>query len=553
MIWRAIRRGSVRSPGPQIEKPIAILESLTAILILAVCLALHVVVFDRAGGLWRDEANTVNLVTGSWARLYHLSGCDSFPMAWLVLVRAWISVAGQSDEALRFFGMLGGCLLIGCLWIEARRFGVAFPFVAMICVAVNPGVIYWGDSVRAYAFGGAMLTLLAGAFWRLSQSANWHTVAWALIFSLLAVGLQYTNCLFVAAVSIAACCAALRRSKRREAVVILAVAAVAALSMLVQIHALQWNRDNNSKLETTRVLWSDIWETFSATLGAGNSFMLWVWLSLLGLAILTAIVWQFLRRNDSRDDRTKDVLLYAATVILIATPFEILFFKNFDQVPKTSYYFGLLSVSALMTDVIFQPLLKALVWLRGMRTLAVVVLTIALTPSSWTGVHFQHSNIEQLADYLSRNATSRDLVVVQPWWLTVPFHYYYHGSASWVGLPDLADKSVDRLDLLKKAEETDEPCRPVFDRVAATLETGHTVWVVGGLQVLPTDQAVPIPMPAPDAKVGWFYLPYTRSWSFQFGRFMQQHAREAANVTVARDLPFDGMEVVPLSRVTGTQ
>jgi hypothetical protein len=529
-------------------------EWIAAGLAVTLCLSMHVVVFDRSGGLWRDEASSVGMANKTWSEQYRLSGFDSFPMGWLALVRGWTAIAGQSDESLRFLGLIGGCLLVVSFCTSARQLGFGFPFIALVCCAINPGFVYWGDSIRAYGFGGAVVVLLAGAFWRLGQSVNWLTVTTSLLLSLAAVSLQHTNCFLVGAVAAAACVIALRRHRRPETIAILGVAGLAALSTVLQINALRMRLTYVHPLNASNIVsWSDLWETFAQTLGAGQPFMVWIWIGILCVAIGFATLLQFLRRRKAVDFRSTDLALYALLVILISTAAEMLFLKHFDQVPKTSYYFSLLSLTAVMIEACFQPLLRAFLSVRAFRALGSLAMVIALTPTSWADVHLHHSNIEGLCDFLHQNATPGDLVVVQPWFLTLTVDRYYHGPAPWIGVPDWPDKSINRYDEVMKMEASADPCGPALDRIGATLANHHSVWIVGGLNVPPAGLLPPKLAAAPDPKVGWDWQAYVRAWSLQVGEYVQQHAQTATVLPQTNDLPLDGMEDVSLVRLTGTQ
>jgi len=154
--------------------PLRKAEGALAALITLVAVWLRYVAAASGGPLWRDEANTVGLATmptlrDVWTNLQY----DSFPMLWLLIVRALSSLAGpMNDQAFRAFGFFVGIGLVGVLWFYARSFRQAYPLLSLALFAMSPAVIVWGDSLRAYGFGIVLILLAAAlllAFWPAAQ------------------------------------------------------------------------------------------------------------------------------------------------------------------------------------------------------------------------------------------------------------------------------------------------------------------------------------------------------------------------------------------------
>src|SRR5687768_16296360 len=113
-------------------------------------LVLHLTFFASAGALWRDEANSIQQASlGSWRELWNSLEDDSFPILYPALLRLFFSPTA-SDTGLRFFGLLTGIAILVSLWFVARLLGSRFPVVLLAFVAVSPGVVLEGDSVRPY-------------------------------------------------------------------------------------------------------------------------------------------------------------------------------------------------------------------------------------------------------------------------------------------------------------------------------------------------------------------------------------------------------------------
>ncbi|MBW2316891.1 MAG: hypothetical protein JRH10_22235, partial [Deltaproteobacteria bacterium] len=107
--------------------------------------ALEVRLLLSGGALWRDEINSVNVATSeSLATLWRLLEFESAPALWLLVIRSWCALGlGDTDLGLRMLGLLGGVSLFGAGWWVARRFGVRWPVVFPLLVALNPDVLRW--------------------------------------------------------------------------------------------------------------------------------------------------------------------------------------------------------------------------------------------------------------------------------------------------------------------------------------------------------------------------------------------------------------------------
>jgi len=73
----------------------------------------------HAGGLWRDEVNTINLA--SRRSLGEIAN-DSFPIFMPLMVRVWSAMGlGESDMELRLLGVIIGLGILAALWVAALR------------------------------------------------------------------------------------------------------------------------------------------------------------------------------------------------------------------------------------------------------------------------------------------------------------------------------------------------------------------------------------------------------------------------------------------------
>jgi hypothetical protein len=162
--------------------------------------------------------------------------------------------------------------------------------------------------------------------------------------------------------------------------------------------------------------------------------------------------------------------------------------------------------------------------LRLARLAAAAVFTALLLPAAWQEANLRMTNVDRIAQHLGHHARRRDLILVNPWFYGVSFHRYYQGKARWMTIPRLADHRMHRYDLFKARMVSDEPIGDVLGAVSRTLRSGHRVWIVGAYDVPPAGQPPIVLEPAPGSPWGWADAPYTASWSYQLGAFLQGQA-----------------------------
>ncbi|HEX8281040.1 MAG TPA: hypothetical protein VF551_06665, partial [Chthoniobacterales bacterium] len=190
-------------------------EFFTAALITLVAVALHVRFVTHVGGLWRDETNSVNLANlASFAEIWRNLDFDSFPILFFAVLRTWTAMWGmENDAALRALGCMTGLAIIAVLWVNARTMGARWPVLAIALVGLNPMIIRYGDSTRAYGLGILLILLTIRSIWRVVDPAAAVTarrVAVAALCALLSVQCLSYNSVLLLAISAGAAAVALR-------------------------------------------------------------------------------------------------------------------------------------------------------------------------------------------------------------------------------------------------------------------------------------------------------------------------------------------------------
>lgn len=149
-----------------------------------------------AQSLWNDEGNSLRLAERGVADLLDAAAHDIHPPGYYLLLKAWITLAGTSELALRTLSAFAGGLTVAAAIALGRRlYGPGAGALAGVFVALNPLAVYYSQETRMYALLGllAALSMLVFVAWlaRVTQGRD----AWgrALALALLTAAGLYTH------------------------------------------------------------------------------------------------------------------------------------------------------------------------------------------------------------------------------------------------------------------------------------------------------------------------------------------------------------------------
>jgi hypothetical protein len=500
-------------------------------------LALHLYFLNRAGGLGRDEVNSVTHAQGALSNITH----DSFPILFPLLLRGWSGLGlGESDPALRCFGVLMGISLAAVFWLAAWWTRRAPPLWSLVLVALNAWVIYFAAWLRAYGLGTALIALCAAAAWHFVQSPgrkSWLIFAAAAVLS---VQTLYQNSVLVAAVCAGAGAVCLRRKNFKLAAAIFFAGLVAAISLLPYWHIVAGMPQGAAPLRMDFDRWVAL-DDLDTLLAYPLPQFVWVWLLLAGFVLLRAAAGFFSARDDDR------ALFAAATMIFGAALFWI--FLKLANFPVQPWYFlPPVALSAVCLEAALPRAVgrfRAVFW-GGLAAAAAVSILFAVRV-----LDYRFTNVDLFAEKISAAAGKNDFVVVTPWQMGITFSRYFKNPCAWTTVPPMADHSSQRYDLLAAQMQNTNAMQPVLARVADTLRSGGTVWVVGGINEADGPDAPASPPPPPLPASGWNETPYRFTWNNQLGWLLRHNSTniECLDKGDAEDVNLD--ERVAFSKVTG--
>jgi hypothetical protein len=511
-----------------------------AILLTGAALYLHALFFARAGGLWRDEVNSYRFASmPSLGAAYESLRYDSFPLLSTVLFRGWIHVGGGTDGGMRLLGLIVGILLLAAIWMTRGLFGEGPPLIALALAGLNPWVVRTVDSIRPYGWGIVMIVVTLGCVWKAASTSKPKWLLLTTVLSVAAVQCMYQNAFLLLAILGSGMFVAWRASRVKTALGILAAGAVAAISLLIYVPSVRaagaWG-----VLIRTHIPLQRIAKVLSDTLGIGGPALLLIWIAFVTLAIVVAL--------RSFRGRASSLPVFGAMALVLGAVLYLAALVATHVQTEPWYYVPLAVVAAVLLDGALQPFLSRGPW-RLARFVIVLAAGAVLVFAAPPIAGMRCTNVDVAASRLEKIVGPGDLVILDPFWIGITFQRYYHGAAPWLTVPPIEKAGIVRYDRVKDAMARSGANEPVHVAMARTLQSGHRVYWIEGIN---TGQGAPAPLPpAPLPQTGWFIGPYLIFWGREAGHDLEEHGLQANIVDVGGDTPVIGYEKVIATEVTG--
>lgn len=537
--------GDNRTPGTD---RLIIAERVLALVLTAVTLWLHGLNFAKAGGFWRDEANSITLallpdLEKLWAALQY----DSFPILHYLAIRGWTLMFGVDDTSLRLLGLVVGVLLIGALWLKADALGDRVPLVSLLLVGLNPVMVRSLDALRPNGLAALATVFAFTAVWAALRLTNVIRLVAATVILLLCAHLLFQSSLFILAIGIAAIATAFVRGGGRRAGLMSLPFAVTALSLLPYAghlrEAANWAPVAGAMPDAKALL-----PGLLKVVGVPFPWMTWVWLLLAGVAAGGIVLGMKPSGgvDDEAAERFECALYCGVTMVIAAAVFMLFLAKGVAVSPQPWHYVPLLVLLVVAAEPLIGLCLEAGSRKIGLLLLAAVVAAVTLAPSL-RQLQTRVTSMDLVAEAIAREAAHDDLVVLIPWFTGVSFSRYYQGMAPWMMFPSLKERSVHRYDLLKERMVRPDSVADDLAAVVATLQRGGKVWVVGSAFAMePGTEILPLP-PPPLQGSGWSSAPYLSTWNKQLMATLA--TRSAGGEQLSINAPFTFSQESPLIMV----
>jgi hypothetical protein len=522
------------------------IEWIIGALITAAAVYLHWVNFRSAAALWRDEAGVVRIATlPTMSEVWSNLGHESCPILFPALLRVWSFIVGGSDVALRAFGFIVGLLALGALWLNSWFFHRSAPLIALGLLAVNPSLVRWGDSLRAYGVASVLMLVTLAMVWRFARAPNLKRWLAAALLAAISVQCLFQNSFLVLAVCAAAAAVSLRRQNFKSALAALAIGMPAAISLL-PYRAIIREAQDWSVLSQIGFLPALIWTNLSDAMSPTVPWLRWLWITLALVAIARCVKGIRVMPNGTEND-INSIALFAGTALMVGLIAFFIFLWIAKMPTKVWYFLPLITFGAVCIDAALANWpVRWQVWRTAFAILALVCL-----PSARELTSYRQTNMDLIANALRERADAHDLIIVHPWTFGVSFDRQYSSPTPWTTVPPLADHRFHRYDLFKAKMILENPAQSVCDQIAATLRAGNHVWLVGNIPLSQTPP--PEIQPAPNNPWGWLDDPYSDVWGAQVGYFVAMHATRGEVIPIPSPNSVNPLENVQLASVVGWQ
>ena len=528
----------------------------------------------NAGPLWRDETNTFNLAhMASFRDIWQNLPFDSFPLLWPLLVRG-CGMFGltDSDMGVRILGLGIGLFFLTSLWVCQRWIGGSAPILSIALLGGLPSFIFVVGANRAYGLAGCLLVLSFGKIWRLSEFPTRSRILSAGFICLLFAQCVYYDVIFLGAMLAGGALVAIRRQQWKILWAMAGIGLVTGASLLIYLPIIRRGSEYlpfiRSPFFDVATLWNGLGDALAARSSANPDGavgpQVWIWIALLLAGILVAVMMQRRRVREtskpkvawtSSDQERSDLALFCVTSVVLAIIGYFGFLLKLQFFMQPWYYVEILILCAISLDGILSASWPALRPWGLLRIGFLVVMMILNASPAWAEAHTRRSNLDVVAAFLSHNASTGDLIVVQEAWEGITFNRYYRGQAQWLSVPPIHSHEVHRVDLVMAEMNQPKAMTPVLHAITNTLTTGHRVWVVGGIPIARWSDAPPGQTPLPprpsEMPTRWWLGSYLSWWNQQITTLLLDHAQQEKAEAIAAPGPVNHFEDVSVVQFSG--
>jgi hypothetical protein len=496
-----------------VEPSADLVEVLVSVALSVFLLACHGLFFISAGGLWRDETNSVQIATMDrlsdiWPELEH----DSFPLPWFLFLRAWHAAGlGSADQSWRVIGLLVGLTLVCVLWLSGRLLHEdgrwRLPLVATFLIAMCPVTLQVGDSLRAYGTGMILLIWAIVATWRYTTAPSRPRWGIMSIAFLTAVQILFYNAIGVFALGMASAVMGARRRSWKAALAPLVAGAISAASLIVYGDMFQrmagWNflvKTDMSMPLLFHSLNSALHHFAAGSVNASAPLIpllpTFAPLAIYVTAVLCAIAACVVdarggsaRHCISRQVTTppaspettslQDRAWFCGVALSIYVPLYLLVLWKLSYVLHPRYFLGLIAFTGILVDMALDTRLSATQRRVLLRASGVAILSLMAATAMVRVAMCRQTNVDLASRFLEANTKPSDLILISPWYLGVSFDYHFRGTSRWMTMPVMGDLSIHRYDEYVANARDPNRNNEIPAAIAKTYREGGDVWYVG--------------------------------------------------------------------------
>ncbi len=506
-------------------------EWFLAVTLSFLAVVLHLYFFCRAGGLWRDEVNSVSIAQGGWSKIEQ----DSFPFLFPTLLRGWLELGwGANDFGLRIFGTLLGLSLIAAFWQTTSQLRRLPPLWSLVLVALNSWIIIYDTSLRAYGLGSTLIVLCVGAAWQFLEKPKRKSGLLFTVTAILSVQTLYQNAALVAAICAGGMAVSWRQKNYKLAAGVFFSGLMAMISLLPYLPSI-WHITHNTSLVRTDFNFRNAFTCLNTLLEFPLPQFLWIWLGLIFFALT--------RFGFSLFKQTENNRAYFSGVIIMLGFIGFLSFLRFANFNVQPWYFLPLLAFVIVTLEMSLPRLngkfRSALWGGVLATALIsIIFSVRL-------LDYQFTNLNTLAKRINAEANAKDFVIVKNWPFGITFNHYFQNRCAWTTIPPLADHTTHRYDLLALQMQNPETLNPVLEQTSNTLCASHDVWIIGNFSQMNLVLKTNSPL------ISLSKTTSSQAWNETLDTFLQQHCQEIIRLEAGTNEAVNYNERAALFKATG--
>lgn len=392
---------------------------------ISLCIGLH-------QSVWFDEAYSILLAKHSVAQIFALTGVDTHPPLFYLMLKGWAFLFGWSEFALRILSVLSmvGALLVGGA-LARKMFGHRTAIGVIAVLALSPLLLRYGFEIRMYAFaslvGIAATYCLYSATQAKAVARRYWLVGYALLVAIGVYTLYYLAFLWIAHVVWLMMIVLTKRWRAKKLLPYVYSYCGAVLLFIPWLPTFIRQMGNDALAPIGQPMnFEQISGVASFNVLYHPSSSLTVILTVLFAIFVAAVVWALVYVRKSLAKSCPELLLL---VCYIGVPIVILMVISLTRPMYTERYLSHVAIGLMM--LIGVIVATALHQLRRHRALLVVAVFAPLCVGVFSlmaagNFNFQrneHPTVNQVAATLANCAEGTQLVAADPYVATEMDYY----------------------------------------------------------------------------------------------------------------------------------
>jgi mannosyltransferase len=383
--------------------------------------------------LWYDEAFSLAVARADWPVFWAALLSDGVhPPGYYLLLRASLTLFGNSEFALRFPSALAGTLAIALIYQLGRALGgQRWGLVAGMLLALNPFALWYAQEARMYSFL-LCLTIAGGyAFWKLVTHPTLGRWLWLALISALSFCVHYFAFVF----SLAQFVYLVVRLRQTHRVLRWWVAAQVAaflpfIPWAIAVATREGRNFGIGWIHPPTLL--DLPLTLSnLALALSNPTRLWTWAGLT-LVVATAgvgVIAQAKHLTLHAPRSTRYTLFPASYTFLLVWLLVPIAFTWLISLRLPLYVDRFLIICLPSLLLLISTISLSSAWIaRGTMTVLIMA-SIAASLRLWFDPNLAKEDWRAAATYVRSMEKPGDALVMHDFQTGIPFGYYYQGTS----------------------------------------------------------------------------------------------------------------------------